>query len=138
MPYTMPKLTALARLRIWLVTYSGRHAEYLSGSLGVNIGAGAEAFNHILVLGDVGQHPEFDLGVVSVHQGAVPGGIEEFAEHTAHIGAHRDILQVGLGRADASSAGFSLLEDAVYPSVLAHHLDEPVHIGVLELWPACR
>ena len=50
------------------------------------------------VLGQGGHHPQLDLAVVGVQQDPAGLGHEGAADGPALLGAHRDVLQVGIVR----------------------------------------
>lgn len=57
-----------------------RHIEHLCGGVGVDVLVGVEGGNHVLVLRDVRQYPQLDLGVVGVDQLAVRLCLKEGAQ----------------------------------------------------------
>ena len=92
-----------------------------------------ESLDHRRIVGDVGEHPQFNLGIVGVHQQTARGRIKEAAELASPLCAHRNILQVRLGRADAAGPCFGLTEDRADPVVGIDLGQQPVDIGGLEL-----
>ncbi len=88
------------------------------------------------VLGEVGHEAELDLGVVGGEEGVVlVGGDEGFADEATAFGADGDVLQVRLGRAEASGGYDALLEGGVQPFVVcADECAEFVYIGGFEFF----
>jgi len=56
-------------------------------------------------VGDMRENPQLDLAVVGRDQQVAGLGDEGFANAAALLGAHRDILQVRVGRGDAPGGG---------------------------------
>ena len=81
----------------------------------------------------MGQDAQFDLAVVRV--GQQPAGLrgEELPQAAAQLGAHRDVLQIRLGGADAAGAGLGLDKGAVHPAVRPQLPQQPLHIGAVQL-----
>ena len=114
------------------MTWSGLHPEHLGGGDGVEVPAGAEGLDHLLVPGHVGQEPQLDLGVVRVHQGHPRPGHEHLPQLRPQGGADGDVLEVGLGGAEAAGGGDGVLEAGVDAPVVGDHLAQAVHIGGLQ------
>ena len=96
----MPKLAVLARRRC-------------SGVASV-----PEGVDHVGVPADGGHQAQLYLGVVGRDDDPPRlRGYECLADLPAHLGADRDVLQVGVGRTQSSGSGKSLVECRMYPSV---------------------
>ena len=105
---------------------------------------GGEGLDEPLVAGQVRHDPHLDLAVVRAHQALErPGGVgaddEAAADPAALLGADRDVLQVGVGRAEPPGRGDGLLERRPDPGVLADRgeqaldgLPQPDRVAVLE------
>ena len=92
-----------------------------------------KGLDHILVMGDMGQHPQLDLGVIRVHQHPALLGQEKFPQLPAQLGADRDILQIGLGGADAAGSRLRLVKIRMNPSIRADDLEHPLAVGGFQL-----
>jgi len=79
----------------------------------------------------VGQEAQLDLGVVRIHQGHPRPGYEHLAQLRPQRGADGDVLEVGLGGAQAAGGGDGVLEAGVDAPVVPDHLAQAVHIGGL-------
>ena len=105
------------------------------GGLRVNILAAQEGAHQALVAGHRGHQAELDLGVVGREQlPARAAGDEGGADALAAVGAHGDVLEVGVGGGEAPGVGEGLVEGGVDAAVGgADVLGEAVDIGVFEL-----
>ena len=91
-----------------------RDAVYLGGGCGVDIGAAAEGFDHVLVLAQMGHDAEFDLRVVRREEGAIfVVGNECFTDLTSQFVADRDILEIRIRRTQAAGSRDGLVERGV-------------------------
>jgi hypothetical protein len=78
-----------------------------------------------LVPGEVGHDAQLDLAVVGGHE-----GLEAFADHEAAadraalVGAHRNVLEVGVRGGEAARGGDRLVERGVDTAVRGDRLDE--------------
>ena len=81
-----------------------------------------EGLLQCLVTREVSQHAQLNLAVIGVQQHAAPGGYEVFAEPAAQLGAHRNVLQIGLVGRDAPCARLCLVEGGMDASVRANYL----------------
>ena len=80
-----------------------------------------------LVTGQVRHDAHFDLRVVGGDQALVAlAGDERRSNLAAELGAHRDVLQVRLGRRQTAGRGDGLVERRVNSPVLADGLDQPL------------
>ena len=110
-----------------------RDPKDLGGGGGVDVRPAEEGLLHGLVIGDVGQQPQLDLGVVGVHQHMARGRYEHIPQLGAQLGAHRDVLEIGLRGGQPPRGGDRVLERGVDAPVRADDLGQPVHIGGLQL-----
>ena len=109
------------------------HSKDLRGGDGVDVHPIPEGLNHGLIPGHVGQQPQLDLGVVGVHQHPAGPGHKHGAHLRPQGGAHRDILQVGLGGGQPPGGGDGVLEAGVDAPVSGNDLAQALHIGGVEL-----
>ena len=65
----------------------------------------AKAFFSSRNVGDMGQQAQFDLAVVGADQLRALGRDEGLADAAAFLGAHRDVLQIGIGGGQAPGRG---------------------------------
>ena len=105
----------------------------LGSSGAMNVGAGLEGVLHGFIAGDVRQNPQFDLRIVGIHQIAAVGSNEETAQTAAQLGADGNILQIGLGGADASGAGLGLNKGGVNAAIRTDGFEQSLHVGGVEL-----
>ena len=110
-----------------------RHTKDLRGRDGVDVLSGLESFDHRLILCNVCQQTQLDLGVVGIHQYLSGTGHKHLSQLRAKFRTHRDILQIGFHRTQPSGGGHGVLERSVDPSIRCNHLGQAVHIGGLEL-----
>jgi hypothetical protein len=81
----------------------------------------------------VGQNPQLNLVVVAGDQDHPLLRHEAGANRPALLGADRDVLEVRIGRREASGGGRDLVEGRVDAAVLGDQGRQRVQIGVLEL-----
>ncbi len=74
-----------------------RHAENFRRRHGVNIQIVGKGLLQFRDIGDMRQQPQFDLAVIGADQLAALGRDEGLADAAAFFGAHRDVLQIGIG-----------------------------------------
>ena len=70
------------------------------------MGKGVE---HRLVVAQVGHQAQLNLRVVGAEEDVAVGGDEGAANFLAVVGAHGNVLQVGIGRGQASRGGDGLV-----------------------------
>ena len=105
-------------------------SEHLAGGGGVNVLAPAEGVQQGSVLGQVGQHAQFDLGVVGRQETAAGVGDESPPHLPAQFGADGYVLQVGFAAADASGGGAGLVIGGMdAPGAVVHHFRQGVDVG---------
>src|SRR5699024_5800070 len=92
----------------------GLLAEHLGGGGATDVGAFAEGALHALVAGQVRHDPQFDLRVVRGQHLVAGRGDEGLADAPALGGAHRDVLQVGVGRGQAAGGHGGLVIAGVH------------------------
>ena len=83
----------------------------------------------------MGEDPQLDLRVVGRQEPpARPARDERLADLAAFLGAHRDVLEVRVARAEPAGRGDALVERGVDPAVLGmHQRRQRVEVGALEL-----
>ena len=82
------------------------------------------------------QDAQLDLRVVGRRAAAIPGrsGDERLADLAALLGAHRDVLEIGVARAEPAGRRDALIERRVdSPVVGMHELGQSVQVRALEL-----
>ena len=110
-----------------------RDAQHLGGGGRVDILAGEERLLHGFVAGDMGQQPQFNLGVVRVHQLVPRRRHKHLPELRPQLRADGEVLEVGLRGGEAPGGGDGVLEGGVDAPIVGDDLGQPVHIGALEL-----
>ena len=104
------------------------------GGQRVHVVAAAVGLLQHLFAREVGEDPQFDLGVVGAEQGPALLGQEGLADAPAVLGAHGNVLQVGVAAAQAPSGRHCLVEIGVHPpGFRLHQLRQGVDVGALEL-----
>ena len=103
------------------------------GGLGVDVLAGGERTDQPRVLGQMSDAAQLDLVVVGDAQ-PIPGGRNKYlAKQAALFGAHRDVVQVGLVRAQTPGASDRLVERGMDAAVDRHLGQQPLPIGRTQL-----
>ncbi len=91
-------------------------AEDPGGRHPVEVLPGAEGLDQRLVLGEVSEDAKLDLRVVRPDQAPTVRGDEGTADPLPHLGADRDVLQIGIGRGEAARRGRGLVEGRMNPA----------------------
>ena len=112
---------------------AGLDAEHPRRRGGVDVLAGRERRDEARVLGQVGDAAQLDLVVVGDQQLAARRRHERPAERAAHLGAHRDVVQVGLVGRQPAGAGHGLVERGVDAPVGGHLGQQPLAVGRAQL-----
>ena len=130
-----PKLTVLATRRMRLVDRRLVNAEDPRGHRLVDVAVLREGPAQRRIVGVMGEDPQLDLRVVGRQEPpARPARDERLADLAAVLGADRDVLQVGVARAQPAGRRDALVERGVDPAVLGmHKLGQRVQVGALEL-----
>ena len=63
----------------------------------MNVEIVGKGFFQLRNIGDMGQQPQLDLAVIGADQLVALGGDEGLADAAAFLGAHRNVLQIGIG-----------------------------------------
>ena len=95
--------------------------------------AAEEGLLHDRIARDMSQQPQLDLAVVRIHQCAARSCDKHLADLCAEFLADRNILQIRLGRAQASRGCDGILEIRVDAPIVGDDFQKPVGIGGLEL-----
>ena len=101
-----------------LATLVARHffdglVEDARGGGGVNVVAGVEVGDHVLVAAEVSHDAQLDLRIVGAEEGAILVGHEGFANFAAVFSANGNVLQVGIRRREATGGRNCLIEGSV-------------------------
>ena len=116
---------------------AGVGAEHLQRRAVVDVLADAERLDQRLVAGQVRQHPQLDLRVVGRDQHVAGRGDERAADLAADLGADRNVLQVGIGAAQAAGGGHRLVEAGVHAAGLrVDQQRQRIDVGALQLLQA--
>ena len=107
--------------------------EHLRGRAAVNIVVVAEGLDHVLIARHVGQHAQFNLRIIGVHEHPA-GARDEIAPQLApQLRAHGNVLQIRLRGTDAAGARFGLVEAGMDAAIRADHLEQAVAVCGFEL-----
>lgn len=96
--------------------------EYLRRRASVDIIVIQKRLNHIPVVRNMCEHTQLNLGIVGIHKHPTFPCDKKAAQFAAKVGAHRDILQIRLSRADTAGTRFSLVKIRMDASVRRDHL----------------
>ena len=115
-------------------TSSGRDAEDLAGGGAVHVLAVGEGVEQAIVAREVGHDAQFDLRVVGGNDAVAVGGDKGGADAPAFLGAHRNVLQIGIAGSEPPGHHRGLREVRVHAaSVGVDHARQLVGVGALEL-----
>ena len=81
-----------------------RDAEYLGSCSSMDILSLSESFLHMLIAREMRQQTQFDLAVVGTQEQASRIGYHRLADQFAPLGTYRQVLQVGIRRAESSGS----------------------------------
>ena len=95
--------------------------------------AAQESLLHMLVIGDVRQHPQLDLAVVGVQEDTAVPGHKHLANLAAQLPAHGNILKVGLSGGQTPGGSDHVLEGGVDAAIVGNDLQKSLGIGGREL-----
>ena len=109
------------------------HAEDLGGRDGVDVLAAEEGLPHDVVMGDVGQHAQLDLGIVGVEEDTAVARHEAAPDLGTQLLPHGDVLHVGIGGRQAARGRHHLVEGGVDAPVGADDLQKAVDVGGFQL-----
>ena len=112
---------------------AGGHMEHLGRRGSVDVRAGGERRLHGRVPGDVGQQPQFNLGVVRIHQNAALCRNEHPANFAAKVRPGGDILQIRLRGAEPPGGGNGHLEPGADAPIRVQGLQKALSVGGLQL-----
>ncbi len=125
------RLGAPSCLRCHLVE---RHVEHLRRGGGVDVFAIPEGLPHAFDPGHIGEDAQLDLAIVERDQSSALGRHESLADAAALFAAHRDVLQVRIGRGEAAGIGPGLQVGGMHPAGLGVDMGlERVGIGRFQL-----
>ena len=104
----------------------------------MNVLSRAERADHVPVARDMREHAQLDLRIVGVDEDMILVRRDEHAAQlSSELGAHRNVLQVRVGRGQAAGRRDHLLKMRVDAVVLrVRNGKQAVHIGALELGQA--
>ena len=130
----MAKLIVLARARMSPVTSAGGTLKISAAVCRWMSPPWRNASMKAGSSGEVGHDPKLDLGVVGYQEDPALPGDEARPDGLAPRGAYRNVLEIGLRRAEPAGGGAGLIEAGVDPPGAAiDPLRQRVHIGVLQL-----
>ena len=108
-------------------------AEHLQRRPVVDVFAGAEGLDERLLVGQMGEHPQLDLGVVRRQQYVTRGRDERPSNLASELGANRDVLQVRIGAAQASRGRDRLVERRVdAPGLRVHEQRQRIDVRAFQ------
>ena len=86
--------------------------------------------NHVFIPAQVGQHPQFDLGIVGIHKYASFFRYKNFADQAAKFHSYRNILEIRLRTAQAACCGNRLVKAGINAlRRRLNHIRQAVDIG---------
>src|SRR5690606_36970964 len=94
---------------LFAIDLVGVQVEHLGGGGAVDVGAVGEGVQQLFVAGQMGHDPQFDLRVVGGQDAPALGRDEGFADAPTGLGAHRNVLQTGVGRGQPAGGGGGLV-----------------------------
>ena len=108
----------------------GRLVEHAGRRLSMNVGLARECRSQVLVAGHVGDDPELDLRVVRRHQDEIgAAGHERPPDSSTEWRPDRDVLEVRVGRGQASGRGHGLVERGVDTAVVGDERRQRLDVG---------
>ena len=129
----MPKLMTLATRRCSGVCARAHAENFLRGAR-VDVLAGAKRFDRARVFGEMREDAQLDLRVVGGEQRPARIGDECGANFPAKFRAHGNVLQIGVGGAEAAGGGDGLAEARVQAAGAGlDQLRERVDVGGFQL-----
>ena len=124
----------MATRRIDRVDLRFRNAEDPGGHHAVDVVIEREGPAEGRVAREVGQDPQLDLRIVGCQEPPALPGHEGLADLLALLGAHRNVLQVGVAGAQPSRGRHALVERGMDPAVLGMDQGrQRIEISALEL-----
>ena len=109
------------------------NAKHLRCGNGMDIHTTGKGILHHLILGDVCKHAQFDLTIVGIHQHITFCRDEHFADLSAQLRTHGNVLQIRLCGRKTTGSGNQVLEGGADAPILADHIQQAVCIGGLQL-----
>ena len=91
-------------------------AEHLQRGLIVNVFALLECVDQRVVFGEVRQHPQLNLRIISRNQQVSLVGDKRSPDFASELGANRDVLEVWIRRGEPSCGRADLVEGGVQAS----------------------
>ena len=130
-----PKFTVLATRRMRVVDLGSQARRRSARPRRVDVAVLLEGPAQGRIAGVVGEHPQLDLRVVGRREqpARLPRN-ERLADLPALLGAHRDVLEVRVARAEPAGRRDALVERGMNAAVLGmDQLGQSVEVGALEL-----
>ena len=104
--------------RCYLVKW---HMEYFRCCHTVDILRLTVRLDQVFIARHMGQHTEFDLGIVGIQKDTARLWHEGFPDQTAELHPHRNVLQIRIGTADAAGRGDGLVKCRMDSSIFPDH-----------------
>ena len=124
----------LGRAALHVLVHGAVRAKHLQRRLIVDVVAAAERLDERFVLGQVGEHPQFDLRIVGRDQHVARLGDERAADLAAELGLDRNVLKIRIAAAQAPGRRHRLVEARVHAAGFrVHELRQRVDVGAFQL-----
>ena len=81
----------------------------------------------------MGQHPQFNLRIIRIHQHTALPGHKHLTDPAAQFHAHGNILQIGLGGTDAPGSRYGLVEIGMDSAPCVNIFRQSVRVSALQL-----
>ena len=107
-------------------------AGHLGRRAGMDILSLPESVHHGVIARKMRQDAQLNLAVISIHQHVPRGRHKGAADLPSQIGAHRNILQVGLGAGNAPRGRAGLVKEGMDAALVVHLADQRVNIGAVQ------
>ncbi len=99
---------------------------------GMNVDLIGKCPDHHIILCQMRQYAQFNLGIVGIQQGSAGTCHEDFAQSSPFIRSHRDILNIRLGGRKPSRGCNVLPKRGMHPAVVVNRSQQAVHIRRLQ------
>ena len=124
-----PEIHRLGIAALQISNLVKRNMENLRSRNPVNIRMHFIGVYELFVLGHMGQNPELNLRIVGVRKNTPLLRNKHLSDFSPQLCPHGNVLQIGVGRADSTCCGDSLVKGSVNPLIFPDKGGKPVRIG---------